>query len=74
VSSNFERLLWYLAFENATAAQDTEKQRQAGQVVDEWMKGMKTNGGVELPIAVLETARRDFVAERISDEQVCLMG
>jgi threonine synthase len=54
VSSNFERLLWYLAFENATAAQDTEKQRQAGRAVDEWMKGMNTNGGVELPIAVLD--------------------
>ena len=73
VSSNFERLLWYLAFENATAAQDSEKQRQAGRAVNEWMKGMKVNGGVELPVAVLELARRDFVSERISDEEVCLM-
>jgi hypothetical protein len=47
--------LWYFAFENAGAAQDSEKQRQAGLDV----KGMKTNGGVELPIAVLETARRE---------------
>jgi len=31
---------------------------------------MKVNGGVELPVAVLELARRDFVAERISDEKV----
>jgi threonine synthase len=74
VSSNFERLLWYLAFENAGAAQDSENQRWAGLDVDGWMKTMKTNGGVELPIAVLETARRDFVAERISDEEVCLIG
>lgn len=69
VSSNFERLLWYLAFENATAIQHSEKQHQAGHAVDGWMKGMKADGGVELPIAVLETARRDFVAERISDEE-----
>jgi threonine synthase len=73
VSSNFERLLWYLAFENASAAQDSEKQQLAGRTVDGWMKGMKANGGVELPVAVLETARRDFVAERISDEEVCLL-
>lgn len=72
VSSNFERLLWYLASENAAAGQDGEKQQLAGRMVDGWMKRMKSNGGVELPVAVLETARRDFVAERISDEEVCL--
>jgi threonine synthase len=71
VSSNFERLLWYLALENSGGAEDGEKKRQAGHVVDGWMREMKANGGVELPVAVLESARQDFVAERISDEEVC---
>jgi threonine synthase len=74
VSSNFERLLWYLAFENTGGVEDSEKQRQAGYVVDGWMRKMKANGGVELPVAVLESAKQDFVAERISDEKVCLKG
>ena len=71
VSSNFERLLWYLAFENARGVNESEQRREAGQTVDGWMKRMKSNGGVELPRGVVESARRDFVAERISDEQVC---
>ncbi|KAH9996305.1 tryptophan synthase beta subunit-like PLP-dependent enzyme [Russula vinacea] len=43
VSSNFERLLWYLV--------------------------VKSNGRVEVPVEVLELARRDFLAERVSDDQ-----
>jgi threonine synthase len=31
---------------------------------------MKSNGRVEVPVSVLEAARRDFLAERISDELV----
>ncbi|GLB38697.1 putative threonine synthase [Lyophyllum shimeji] len=68
VSSNFERLLWYLAFENATGAQG-EKQKEAGRAVNGWMSSMKADGRVELPIPVLESARKDFVAERISDDE-----
>ena len=34
------------------------------------MSQMKSNGRVELPVAVLELARRDFVSECISDELV----
>lgn len=69
VSSNFERLLWYLAFENAAGSTE-EKTREACATLDGWMGQMKTNGRVEVPASVLETARKDFVAERISDQQV----
>ncbi|KAF8153208.1 tryptophan synthase beta subunit-like PLP-dependent enzyme [Crassisporium funariophilum] len=68
MSSNFERLLWYLAFENAAGSTLEEKKRSACETLDGWMGRMKTDGRVEVPVAVLETARKDFVAERISDQ------
>ena len=67
VSSNFERLLWYLALEAQGAGSDVQ---QACATVDGWMRAVKSDGRVQVPIAVLEAARRDFTAERISDEQV----
>jgi threonine synthase len=73
VSSNFERLLWYLAYEASGEASDSTRRATAGATVDGWMKSMKSNGRVEVPIEVLELARRDFLAERVSDDQVCLV-
>lgn len=66
VSSNFERLLWYLAFE----ASGSRDRSEACAMVKEWMSKVKVDGRVEVPSSVLELARRDFVAERISDEEV----
>ena len=66
VSSNFERLLWYLAYEGEGGGSvDT-----ACAVVDGWMKCVKSNGRVEVPQKVLELAKQDFTAERVSDDQV----
>ena len=67
VSSNFERLLWYLAYENAEGVGET-KRDAASKTLDGWMSQMKKNGRVEVPASVLETARKDFIAERISDD------
>ena len=74
VSSNFERLLYYLAEEGLESpSQDAkERRRQACEVVDGWMKKVKSDGRVEVPTKVLELARRDFLAERVSDQQVRL--
>jgi len=69
VSSNFERLLWYLAYENAEGTGEA-KRDAASKTLDGWMSQMKKNGRVEVPASVLETARKDFIAERISDELV----
>ena len=66
VSSNFERLLWYLAYE----AEGGGSVDAACGVVDGWMKNVKSNGRVEVPRTVLELAKRDFTAERVSDDQV----
>ncbi|KZT65174.1 tryptophan synthase beta subunit-like PLP-dependent enzyme [Daedalea quercina L-15889] len=70
VSSNFERLLWYLAYEeHGAVADERERAQRACTTVDGWMRAVKSDGRVQVPTAVLEAARRDFVAERISDEQ-----
>jgi threonine synthase len=72
VSSNFERLLWYLAYESSNPTPDSARRASAGATIDGWMKSVKTNGRVEVPVEVLELARRDFLAERVSDDQVCV--
>ncbi|KJA25330.1 hypothetical protein HYPSUDRAFT_37830 [Hypholoma sublateritium FD-334 SS-4] len=69
VSSNFERLLWYLAFETAAGDGEEARRTAACGTLAGWMGSMKADGRVEVPTAVLEAARRDFVAERVSDEQ-----
>ncbi|KZT04975.1 tryptophan synthase beta subunit-like PLP-dependent enzyme [Laetiporus sulphureus 93-53] len=70
VSSNFERLLWYLAYEGEIGnATDKAKRDAACATVDRWMRAVKSDGRVQVSSSVLELARRDFVAERVSDEQ-----
>ena len=66
VSSNFERLLWYLAYE----AKGGGSVDASCAEIDGWMKNVKYNGRVEVPRNVLELAKRDFTAERVSDDQV----
>jgi threonine synthase len=66
VSSNFERLLWYLAEECETGG-DTEG---AGKVLKEWMDGVKNRGGIVVSDSVLKAAQRDFTSFRVSDEDV----
>lgn len=70
VSSNFERLLWYFAYEADSHPAGETKVAAASAMVDGWMKKVKQDGRVEVPLNVLELARRDFTADRISDEQV----
>lgn len=71
LSSNFERLLWYLALENVEGKEgDNQKHATACNTVEGWMSKMKSDGRIEVPVNVLEAARRDFFAERISDELV----
>ncbi|KAI0884672.1 threonine synthase [Annulohypoxylon maeteangense] len=72
VSSNFERLLWFLAYEFASVAgmDDEWNRRQAGQEVSSWMKQLKSSGGFG-PVYqdVHSSAKRDFESERVSDSQ-----
>lgn len=72
VSSNFERLLWFLAYEFAeTAGMDDEwNKKQAGQEVTQWLRDLKNKGGFG-PVYqdMITSARRNFESERVSDPQ-----
>ncbi|KIY44485.1 tryptophan synthase beta subunit-like PLP-dependent enzyme [Fistulina hepatica ATCC 64428] len=69
VSSNFERLLWYLAYETASGSSFPEKRSAACASVSRWMSQLKADGLTEVPVTVLEAARVDFMAERVSNQQ-----
>ncbi|KAL7340712.1 tryptophan synthase beta subunit-like PLP-dependent enzyme [Rhodotorula toruloides] len=79
VSSNFERLLFYLALEGTTAgavAADGEvdggqaaRVRMAAENVRVWMDKLKTEHKVKVPRACVEAARRDMIADRASDDE-----
>ncbi len=72
VSSNFERLLWFLAYEFAATAGmgDEWNKRQAGQEVASWLRELKDSGsfGPVYP-DLLAAAQRDFESERVTDAE-----
>lgn len=65
ISSNFERLLWYLIKENVANGDD----KKAGEVLSGWMSQLKTTGLVVAPEAVVTAAKKIFDSERVTDEQ-----
>ncbi|KAG0640645.1 tryptophan synthase beta subunit-like PLP-dependent enzyme [Tuber brumale] len=71
VSSNFERLLWYLAYENESpnATDEDQKRARAGSMLNEWMASLKNTGTTVVSEDVLNIAKRDFTSERVSDKQ-----
>ncbi|OAV95479.1 hypothetical protein PTTG_04621 [Puccinia triticina 1-1 BBBD Race 1] len=71
VSSNFERLLFYLAFDSLTESTDSEEERiKSSQAqVKEWMDRLKTTGRFRVPQPTLTAARSLFAAGRVDDEQ-----
>lgn len=70
VSSNFERLLWYLSYQSITDGEEASRHRKAGEQLASWMNSVKADGRVQLSKEILESAKRDFVAEKVTDEQV----
>ena len=70
VSSNFERLLWFIAFDvYGGDAPIEEKRRKAGLNVKEWQTNLKSKGGFSVEKKVLEAAKTHFSSERVSNEQ-----
>ena len=65
ISSNFERLLWYLAKE-CLAGGDPLK---AGSIVNEWFTELKVKGSFNVGQVVITNATADFASERVSDEE-----
>ncbi|KAK9493808.1 tryptophan synthase beta subunit-like PLP-dependent enzyme [Lipomyces doorenjongii] len=64
ISSNFERLLWYLAREQLSSSNE-----EAGQYIQKWMIELKTTGKVVVPKQVLDGGLREFASDSVSDEQ-----
>ncbi|KAK9469411.1 tryptophan synthase beta subunit-like PLP-dependent enzyme [Lipomyces arxii] len=64
ISSNFERLLWYLARE-----QLADSAEQAGEYIQKWMVELKMNGRVTVPEKVLSAGLLEFGSERVSDNE-----
>ncbi|KAG9568437.1 threonine synthase, partial [Aureobasidium melanogenum] len=69
VSSNFERLLWYLSYRVNDSGSVTERRKAAGEQVKTWLQALKTDGGFGVEKAILDAAHEDFESERVSDKQ-----
>ncbi|PWY92658.1 threonine synthase [Aspergillus heteromorphus CBS 117.55] len=69
VSSNFERLLWFLAFQTSDASTADEQRKQACESVSSWLNQLKTEGGFNVPKAVFEGAQAEFESERVSNDE-----
>lgn len=73
VSSNFERLLWFLAYGVLASGSEGQKRKTAGEKVKCWLDDLKFRGGFSVPQSVLEAAKEDFESERVSDDQTLAM-
>lgn len=71
VSSNFERLLWFLAYDVYSTTSDAVSQRrsQAGDHVRDWLNDLKSKGGFAVDSQILKKAQSDFVSYRVSDDE-----
>ncbi|KAF8428761.1 threonine synthase-like protein [Tirmania nivea] len=65
VSSNFERLLWYLALE----AESDGTPAGAGATVAKWMSEFKLTGRLAPQAPVREAFRKQFSSQRVSDDE-----
>ena len=69
VSSNFERLLWYLAFQTSKVEEVNHRRMETGEKVKGWLQTLKTEGGFGVSKEILELAKKTFESERVSDKQ-----
>lgn len=73
ISSNFERLLWYLARDSLSGeefVEEGQKLSKACAIVKGWMDSVKVDGRAVVSTEALNIARKDFTAERVDDSQV----
>ena len=71
VSSNFERLLWFLSYDVYSTNSDAVSQRrsQAGDHVRNWLNELKSAGGFAVDKQILEAAKSDFASYRVGDDE-----
>lgn len=65
ISSNFERLLWYLAKSELANGDDLK----AGEIVSGWFTELKSTGKFTVPSQVIAKARAIFGSEKVSNDQ-----
>ena len=73
ISSNFERLLWFLAFQVYNEGSVEQKRTTAGKKVKGWIEELKSKGGFGVETQILEAAKVDFESERVSDNETIAM-
>jgi len=66
ISSNFERLLWFLAYEQLSD-NDADK---AGSILNTWFKDLKANGKFEAGSSVVKAASALFDSESVQDLEI----
>ncbi|KAF2717881.1 tryptophan synthase beta subunit-like PLP-dependent enzyme [Polychaeton citri CBS 116435] len=69
VSSNFERLLWFLAYGVSSVGEVNRRRMEAGEKVKNWLGDLKTKGGFGVDSTILDAAKSTFESERVSDKQ-----
>lgn len=71
VSSNFERLLWYLARESKSDGSNTDEELsdKAGHQVAQWMDELKSKGVFRVDDKVVLEARKIFDSAMVNDQQ-----
>ncbi|KAI1820531.1 tryptophan synthase beta subunit-like PLP-dependent enzyme [Xylaria intraflava] len=72
VSSNFERLMWFLAegFASTVGMDDQFNKKQAGQEVTAWYQSLKQTGGFgPVHSDIMDIGRQTFESERVSDSE-----
>ncbi|KAJ3097144.1 threonine synthase [Phlyctochytrium planicorne] len=68
VSSNFERLLWYLARGDSVSTQPVVANSQlASQSIVSWMHALKDKGGFAVPSESHALSKEVFLSRRVSD-------
>ena len=72
ISSNFERLLWFIAYDVYGSSVDGIQNRRhiAGLKVKEWQAALKSRGGFSVEQKVLDAVRAEFSSERVSDAEI----
>jgi threonine synthase len=71
ISSSFERLLWFIAYDIYGSDADgiQNKRHAVSWKVKEWQTNLETKGGFSVEQKVLDAASADFSSERVSDAE-----
>ncbi|KAJ3404241.1 threonine synthase [Chytridiales sp. JEL 0842] len=71
VSSNFERMIWYLTHGDTSLHSNLtlDSETKVSETVLGYMKSLNTTGSFSVPLSTLSLARQVFASERVSDSE-----